>query len=287
MPPFGFENDRVGLLQPTGSVSFMTDEIDSKLSFGMGSQALKNLFQRFEEESIPIDLTCALQDLLQVATDFSDKVQIESSHHLVMSKAVNNSIRIVLTEVFEQVALLLDLEGDQRRVLVALVRSSIQQAFHYFHTLQSMVLKADTKKLEPFLQEFSEMEEECPPIRVSLLSRALAFEFMAGKMNTVTKVPSGRDGEMGLKVNATPYLVVKSDDISEECCLLHKYNHCKVAIDYCSHKKFFNSSGSGVMGEATVRIYVNPDSEVKLPKEGRVWGSSGDCEKLNIAEVRA
>ncbi len=285
MPPFGFDNDRLGLRQ--SHFAYWNDENDNNGKEGIGSQALKNLFQRFEEESVPMDLTCALQDLFHRAAEFSDKVQSESNQQMVMSRAVDSSIRIVLTEVLDQVSLLLEREGDQRSVLAALTSSSIQHAFQYLHSLQSMVLEVDTQKLQPFLHEFSEMEEDCPPIRVSLLSRALAFEFMAGKMDSITKMPSPRDNELGLKINVTPYLVVKSDEISDESCLLHKYSNCKVKVDYCSNKKFFNSSGSGVMGEAIVRIYISPGNEAKIPKEGSVWSLSEDCDKLSIAEVRA
>jgi hypothetical protein len=273
MPPFGFDNDRLGLLQ----MSF-SEEIDSRGDDGIGSEALKNLLQRFEEESVPIELSSALQDLFKKAGQFGDKVR-ETNHHIVMGKAVDSSIRIELTEVLDQVALLFEVEGDKRRVVAALTAASVKQALHYFQKLESMVLEADTKKLAPFLHEFSEMEEEYPPIRVSLLSRALAFEFMAGKMDTLML--------SSLKVKATPYLVVKSDVISAQSCLLHKYSDCKVKIDYCSHKKLFSSAGSGVTGEAIVRIYVNPGKEVKIPKEGTVWSDSGDCDRLTIAEVRA
>lgn len=279
MPPFGFDNYRLGILQT--SFSSLTEEIDSRGEDGIGSEALKNLLQRFEEESVPTELLCALQDLFKKAAQFGDRVR-ETSHHIVMGKAVDTSIRIELTEVLDQVALLFEVQGDKRRVVAALTAASIEQAYQYFHTLETMVVEADTKKLEPFLKEFSEMEEGYPPIRVSLLSRALAFEFMAGRMDSATL----GDG-LGLKVKVTPYLVVKSHVISDQSCLLHKYSDCRVKIDYCSHKTLFSSSRSGVMGEALVRIYVNPGQEVKIPKEGSVWDQSGDNDRLNIAQVRA
>jgi hypothetical protein len=58
-------------------------------------------------------------------------------------------------------------------------------------------------------------------------------------------------------------------------------------VDSCSHKKLFTSSGSGIMGEAIVRIYVNPGKVVKIPKEGKVWGQAGECDTLEIVQVRA
>lgn len=285
MPPFGFDNDRVVLLQ--SSFSHVTEEIDYHCDDGVGSEALKNLLLRFEEESVPMELACSLQDLFKKAAQFGDRVRRETSHHIVMSKAVDSSIRIVLTEVLDQVALLLEMNGDKRRVVASFTSSSIQQAFEHFHRLESMVLEADTTKLEPFLREFGEMEDDRPPIRVSLLSRALAFEFMAGKTDVATITSPCRANELGLRVKATPYLLAKSDDISEQSCLLHKYADCLVKIDFCSHKKLFTSSGSGIMGEAIVRIYVNPGKEVKIPKEGKVWSQSSDCDRLDIAEVRA
>ena len=285
MPPFGFDNDRVGLLQ--SSLSHLTEEIDHRGQDSVGSTALKNLLQRFEEENVPIELSCALQELFNKATECGERVRRETSYHIVMSKAVNSSIRIVLTEVLDQVAVLLEIDYDKRRVVAALTSSSIKQAFKRLQQLESMVLDADTSKLEPFLREFGEMDEDRPAIRISLLSRALAFEFMAGKIDEATISSSGKDDELGLRVKATPYLLAKSDDISENSFLLHQYKDCIVKVDYCSHKKLFTSSGSGVMGEAIVRMYVNPGEEVKIPKEGKVWSQSSDCDRLDLAEVRA
>lgn len=288
MPPFGFYNDRVSLMQSSfPHLTELTEEIDNQGQTGGGSEALKNLLQRFEEDSVSAELSSALQDLFSRATELGDRVRTETSHHVVMSRAVETSIRIVLTEVLDQIAMLLEMEGDKRRVVAALTGSSIEQGLRLFRRIESMVMEADTTKLEPFLREFGAMGEDRPPIRVSLLSHTLAFEFMAGDIDTKAISNSGQDDGLGLRVRATPFLLVRSSDITENSCLLHKYKDCRVKIDYCSHKKIFTSSGSGIMGEAIVRVYVNPGEEVKIPKEGKVWSQSSDCDRPGIAEVRA
>lgn len=282
MPPFGFDNDRVGLLQ-----SSFSEEIDIRQnSDGIDSGALKNLLQRFEEERIPNDLADALRDLFHRATDFSEKIRNHEDNHALMNRAVDNSIRIVLAEILDQVALILDLEGNQRNVVADLTRFSIDQAFHYFNRLESLVLEANFERLRPFLEEFSLLREGSHPIRVCLTSKALAFEFVAGQVDTAV-LSRPDECHLGLRATATPYMVVKTDALAVESSFLQKYSDCKLKINYGSHKKLFTSSGSGIMGEAIVRIYVNPGKEVKIPKEGKVWGQPGECDKLELVQARA
>ena len=279
MPPFGFDHDRVGLLQTSFS-----EDVGIHRNHGVDSVPLKQLLLRFEEDLG--DLGLALQNLFQRATVFSQNMHADESRHPLMSKAADGSIRIVLVEILDQVAVLLDLEGDQRNVVKGLTRSSISQAFHYFDRLESMIKVADHEKLKPFLEEFSQLRQKNLPFRLSLTSRALSFEFVAGQVDTAVLSPS-EQCSIGLRVTATPYLVVKMDAIAGQNNILATYGDCKVKIDSCSHKKFFTSSGSGIVGEAIVRIYVNPGKEVKIPKEGRVWGEAGECDKLEIVQARA
>ena len=279
MPPFGFDNDRVGLLQTSFS-----EDVGIHRNHGVDSAPLKHVLLRFEEGLG--DLGLELQGLFQRATEFSQNMHVDESRHPLMRKAADSSIRIVLVEILDQVALLLDLEGDQQNVVKGLTRSSISQAFHYFDRLESMIQVADHEKLIPFLEEFSQLQPNNLPFRLSLTSRSLAFEFVAGQPDTATLSPSDQCS-LGLRVTATPYLVVKTDAIACQNNILKKYSDCKVKVDSCSHKKFFTSSGSGIVGEAIVRIYVNPGKEVKLPKEGKVWGEAGECDKLEIVQARA
>lgn len=279
MPPFGFDHDRVGLLQTSFS-----EDVGIHRNHGVDSVPLKQLLLRFEEDLG--DLGLALQNLFQRATVFSQNMHADESRHPLMSKAADGSIRIVLVEILDQVVLLLDLEGDQRNVVKGLTRSSISQAFHYFDRLESLIKVADHEKLKPFLEEFSQLRQKNLPFRISLTSRVLSFEFVAGQADTAVLSPSDQCS-IGLRVTATPYLVVKMDAIAGQNNILATYGDCKVKIDSCSHKKFFTSSGSGIVGEAIVRIYVNPGKEVKIPKEGRVWGEAGECDKLEIVQARA
>jgi hypothetical protein len=279
MPPFGFDNDRVGLLQTSFS-----EDIDSHRSNGIDSGALKNVLHRFEEDLG--ELGNSLRDLLQRASEFSQNMHTDESRHVLMRKAADGTIRIVLAEILDQVALLLELEGSRRRVVADLTHFSISQAFHYFDRLESKIQVTDHEKLKPFLEEFSRLQEGNRPIRLSFTSRALAFEFVAGQVDTTVLSPSD-ECSLGLRVAATPYLVVKTDAVAGQNDILQKYSDCKVMVDSCSHKKLFTSSGSGIMGEAIVRIYVNPGKVVKIPKEGKVWGQAGECDTLEIVQVRA
>jgi hypothetical protein len=281
MPPFEFDIDRVGPLPSTFS-----EDVDIHSDNGIDCGVLKNLLSRCEEERIGADLSRELRALLQRATEFSRNAHAAQHHHALTSRAVDGSIRLVLAELLDQVALVLDLEGNQRHVVSALTRFSISQALNYFNRLEAMIRGADHDKLKPFLDEFSRQREPSLPFRLSLTSRALAFEFVAGQVDTAL-LPSSDERSLGIRVTATPYLLIKTDAVVGENNILQKYSNCMVKVDKCSHKKLFTSSGSGIMGEAMVRIYVNPGKEVKIPKEGQVWGQAGVHEKLHLIQARA
>lgn len=282
MPPLEAMNGGNALLQH--SSSFLIDENSS--NHFTGPRDLKVLLRKLAEGNASTDVVSHVNDLLERASSLRDKVNNRRDLHSVMTQAVTSSIQTALTDVLHQAAVILEERDEKGDIVETVTNFSIQRAIQFFDRLETMALEADTEKLESFFQEFSEIEGTRPAIRVSLLSRSLAFEFTAGNTDTAN-IPSQSEDTLPIQVGVTPYLVVSSDDVAEQSTLLHDYSQCQVKIDFASHKKLFLSSGSGVMGEALVRAYINPGKVVKIPKEGKVWRDSGECGRPDIAEVRA
>jgi hypothetical protein len=93
--------------------------------------------------------------------------------------------------------------------------------------------------------------------------------------------------DLPLAVSVTPALFVQAADIKASSELLQQYLSCKVKVEYCSHKKLFSSSGSGVVGEAIVRVCVITANDAKIGGKGSAWCKDGDVGKLRVDEVRA
>jgi hypothetical protein len=93
--------------------------------------------------------------------------------------------------------------------------------------------------------------------------------------------------DLPLTIRVTPVLFVLAAGIKVSSELLQQYNSCKVKVEYCSHKKLFSSSGSGVVGEAIVRVCVITANDAKLGGKGSAWCKDGDEGKLRVEEARA
>jgi hypothetical protein len=284
MPPFGNGGDGTVLFR---SGSFLKDEVFlSDRDDGVRPQDLKLLLNRMEEESIPTDLTANIRGLFEKASELEDKV-MGIGKESVLAKAIDHSIRYTLWEILDQIATLYEIEGDIKLVVSALISSAVSRSFRFLDKLEKFMVQPADRALEPCLRDLmSGQDIEDQQIRVSVLSSSLAFEFMAGQSAT-GDLKQASSESFPLKVNIVPFLFAKASDAVETRGLIHQYKACDVKVDYCAHKKLFSSSGSGVVGEALVRVSVTPKSDIKVAKKGCAWSKGGDVGKLRLIEVRA
>jgi hypothetical protein len=285
MPPFGNGDDGDDLIRST---SFLKDEAFlSDRDDGVRPQDLKLLLNRMEEESIPTDLAANIRDLFEKASELEDKV-MGIRKESVLANAVDHSICYTLWAILDQIATLYERqEGDSKLGVSALISSAVSRSFRFLDKLEKCMVRPADKALEPCLRDLvSGHDIEDQQIRVSVLSSSLAFEFMAGQSAT-EDLKQASSESLPLKVNIVPFLFAKASDVMETRGLIHQYKACDVNVDYCAHKKLFSSSGSGVVGEALVRVHVTPKSDIKVGKKGCAWSKGGDVGKLRLVEVRA
>lgn len=258
---------------------------DSIEEVSLESNNFAMIMQRLEK-SVPVELVCGVRSLFDQATRVVAETQDDTARQPIVKKAVHLSVQSILADVVDQVATLVDLDDNKRSVVTALARASIGRAVQNLDRLEHVVQKSDDNDcLESLLNKLKGMDE-CTPVRVSMLSRPLALEFMAGQTDTRSFSPKAAD-ELPFDVDLTPYLYVTMGDISNDNNLLENFSSIDVKIDRCTHRKFDAPSQSGFIGEAMVRAYVTPGSEEHMPMQGAVWSRTGDTGRLGIVEVRA
>lgn len=237
------------------------------------------------EESVPMELACGVRSLFDRATRVVAETEDDTSCQPIVKQAVNRSVQSILTDVVDQVSMIMELDENRRVLVTGLARAAVTRAVQNLDRLETLVHKPNEEGLEPFLNKLEGMDE-CTPVRVSMLSRPLALEFMAGHTDTRSFPPAGRV-DLPLDVDLTPYLYVTMADMSEGNTLLEDFSTINVKIDKCTHRKYDAPSRSGFVGEAMVRAYVTPGKEAQMPKQGAVWSRNVDTGRLGIVEVRA
>lgn len=276
MPPLEIRNKNI-LTSQWSSSSFPIDDSVEK-------EKLTMIMERLEE-SVPMELVCGVRSLFDRATRVVVETEDDTTYQPIVKQAVSRSVQSILTDVVDQVSMLMELDENKRVVVEGLARAAVCRAGKNLDRLESLVNRPGEGGLEPFLNKLEGMDE-CTPVRVSMLSRPLALEFMAGHTETRSLPPAGQD-DLPLGVDLTPYLYVTMDDMSEGNTLLEEFSTINVKIDHCSHRKYDAPSRSGFVGEAVVRAYVTPGKEAKISKQGTVWSHNMDPGRLGIVEVRA
>jgi hypothetical protein len=291
MPPFGNEDAKGVLLRSSRSSFFKDDVLDHCFQAdGVRPEHLNLLLNRMKEDSVPADLLSSTRDLFVRSSDLEDKV-LNNGEYSILKRAIHGSIRYTLTVILDQMATLIESEGDIKLVVLGLTKSAIERSFRFLDRIETILFDPGTDNLESHLRELlvdDGLRVEDPHIRVSVLSSSPSFEFMAGQTDT-QRINETSSDSLPLTVNTTPFLFVKASDILERSRGWQQCKTCHVKVDFCSHKKLFSSHGSGVIGEAIVRAHVSPGNHFEAcKKEGCVWHQeSGDRGTLRVAEVRA
>jgi hypothetical protein len=288
MPPFGNRDCDSVSLRSSSSSFFKDDTL-----YGMQEQNgvarpedLKFLLNRMEEESIPADLISKIKGLCEKASEVGNRIA-KGRRELVLAKAIDHSIGVRLLAILDQIAAIFESEGDTKLVLSALTIMAVSRSFQFLDKLEKAVNQPVDEKLEGCLRNLLDAQTfDDQLIWVSNLSSSLSFEFVAGQSD-MKQLDKNFSGDLPLTVSVTPVLFVRAADIKASSELLQQYNSCKVKVEYCSHKKLFFSSGSGVVGEATVRVCVITANDAKLGGKGSTWCKDGDVGKLRVDEARA
>jgi hypothetical protein len=287
MPPFGNRDSDAIFMRSSSSSSFYKDDT----LYGMQENGvarpedLKFLLNRMEQECIPADLISKIKGLCEKASEVGDMIA-KGKRELVLAKAIDHSIGITLLAILDQIAAIFESEGDIKLVLSALTVSAVSRSFRFLDKLEKAVIQPVDEKLEGCLRNLlnaQTVDEQV--IRVSHLSSSLSFEFVAGQSD-MKQLGRSFSEDLPLTVSVTPVLFVQAADIKASSELLQQYNSCQVKIEYCSHKKLFSSSGSGVVGEAIVRVTVITANDAKLGGKGSTWSKGGDVGKLRVDEAR-
>ena len=282
MPPLETANKTTVVLHQSESDSFSTNDSLEKDNLETNKLAM---IMASLEQSVPVELVCGVRSLFDQATRVVARTQNDTAHQPIVNKAVHRSVQSILSDVVDQIATLVDLDETKREVVTALARASIGRAAQNLQRLDRLAQTPTEEGLDGILSKLEGVDERTP-VRVSMLSRPLALEFMAGHADT-SHFPAARSDELPFDVDLTPYLYVAMEDMEEGNKLLEDFSTINVKLDSCTHRKLDAPSQSGFVGEAMVRAYVTPGKEEQMPTQGKVWTTTGDKGRLGIVEVRA
>ena len=284
MSPFGDGDDWTSRAR---SGSYLKEEMSYKdRAAGVRPHDLKLLLHRMKSEENPVELVHSVTMLFEKAFRLENEV-IKAKESMV-AKAIGRTIRLALYRFLDQIESVFDSEGDEKSVVSALIFFAVSRNIRIIEVLERASAKMSHEKLECCLRDLADGDDfDDRLIRVStLVESTLAFEFMAGW----STYESLEQSEMlPLQVNITSFLFAEEKEVLETRGSIHKFKTCDVKIKLCSHRRLLASTGSGVVGEALVKVNLMPISDIGTgTKDGSAcWSRGKDVSKLRLLEVRA
>lgn len=257
--------------------------------------------------SDPCDVVCqrmsnSLQHMKQRAESILKRVErekLEGKFPLVYESCLS-ALRAEMSRMLGQAELLLEdakVEGHSdtkmrknKRLSVALI-----SAIQYLDTLESAMTFSSRERLEEKLLTVldsiaskcgDDLEDESLNVCVSSWQApSLAFDFRVGSpCNKVIDDSADEPLALPLEVDVKPIIEFTADELIEQSS--PDADAFCVTIVKCTHEKREYGTRDGIIGEATVKVYIVPLADKQKKKEA-VWGLHDDVEKVQVREVRA
>lgn len=253
------------------------------------------------EDVVRQRMAASLERASHRANDLQKRVDNIKAQCPVVHEACRSALVDEMNNVLSQASFLLEeakredrdvpWSTKNKRLSIALIH-----AMQYLDTLESAMAFSSRNRLEAGLLSVldsiaansrDDLEAEAAlDVRVSSWnSPSLAFDFCVGRP-AMMSLPTIQYEEQSLplELEVSPIIEYTADELIRGP--RRQAEAYSVKVTRCSHEKREYGARDGIMGEAMVKVHIEPLVESKTKKEV-VWGIHNDVEPVRVKEVRA